>query len=306
MSTTLPLIRRKSVLALKTESTAGTFESSIAAADVTVKTYNVELKTPKTPIERAKQGGLGRDISMYGDAQAALTFMGYVHGKGSSGVPNWATLLLPACGIPLNTGQTYATTDTQSAWSTLSARHFIDGVKKSARGLMGNLKFTFENGRPVQYDAEFKGGWVEDRGTTSLVAGTYESIALPRWEGSASTTFSANAVRIDKVELDLGNDVQPVEDSTADGGYRMFILTDRVPKVTISPEAATAVNWYAAQGSLTTFDLTLVVGTASNNTITFVLNALALDKSPEDADRNGKLVDALGFDVTGGISIAFS
>ncbi len=304
-----PLMFFKRQLALKIESTYGTLET-LAAADAGFKVNDRELVYPEESTEREKADGtLGYDNPVPNGLSSHLTFKSWMAGKGATGVPNWSAFL-QACGMGL-ASSTYTQTGTLSSWKSLSCGVYQDGRNKVARGLMGNVKIPLITGKPCELDWSFLGGWNATPSDSPLLAGqSFAEATPPIFAGSGSFSLGSGVTttRISKADIDLGAVVSLREDPNSPGGYIGGWISTFHPRITLDPEAAlfATQNWYTAHLNGTTVTATFVVGSAANNTITIAATGLQPIKPPQDQNRNGKLVDALDFAVTGAVSIAFT
>lgn len=302
------LIHQKSVLAVKTEAVSGTIET-MTNADAGFKAYDVSMSFPTEFVARPRIAGLGNDTGIPAAYRTSLEFMTYLQGKGATGVPAHATTLFTACGMSLSS-TTYSTTDTQSDWKTVSAAHYIDGRRMLARGLMGSWRMTFQAGRPVPINWSYLGAYQATPADQSILTGmSYDNVTTPRWEGANSFTLGGStAFKASQVEVDLGNQLVHREDPNGLGGYCGGWIANRLPRVTMDPEATlfATKNWFTDHATPTEVDLVLVVNGGSMNTITVTCNDLQLDATPDQTERDGRLVDSLGFEVHGAITIAFS
>src|SRR4051812_44724598 len=95
----MPLLKRKTILAAKQETTMGT-AVSLAAADAAFNVMDAQITHDIPPGERWGQGSLSKLASVPGARQGKVTFYVELGGSGTSGTPTpaWATTLLPACG----------------------------------------------------------------------------------------------------------------------------------------------------------------------------------------------------------------
>lgn len=304
-----PLLTRKRVLAAKIESTQGTYEA-LTASEAAFRVQDRQFRIVSETLERQKPGDLGNDIGVPAAKHTELTFTSHLCGSGASGsVPEWAQTFLPACAMSLSS-TTFSQTSATSDWKTISTGHYQNGRLFKARGMMGNLVIAGTAGMPVELNWSFQGGWEADPADATLLSGMSITEGIPPiFAGSGSMTLnSSTAFKISQFQIDLGNQTILREDQNAKGGYVSGYIGNILPTVTMDPEATLLAtqNWWAAQSAGTEVDLVLVIGTASNNTITITCPDLQLANAPEEGDRNGLVVDNLNFRVNGRISIAFS
>lgn len=289
-------LTRQRVIAFKIENVAGAVES-LTAAEAASRLYNGEVTINTEFVERDRLGGLGRQASALGTRATSASFTSYLHGRGSAGVPHHGDLWR-ACGMSLAT-QTYTTSDNTADWRTITVGEFRAGKRRVGRGMMGTAVLNFTAGQPVSVDWTFTGGFVEDPTDTPVLTGiTYESASAmpPRWAGSGRLTVDGlTTLLVNRVTINLGNEVVPRESANADGGIVTGLIVDRVVRVTIDPEfvANATRNWGALFAAGTTFDVTCVVGTTAHNTVTVTAAGLQLAQDPSFGDRSGKATSQL-------------
>jgi hypothetical protein len=304
----IPLLFVKNVLAAKIEVTIGT-AVALAAADATFKAYEANMKLGSDVFKRQQQAGVGNDTGVAGAEQAELTFKSHLHGKGSAGVPAWASTFLPCCGLLL-TASTFSGTSDTSQWKSLTAGHYQDGRRKRGRGMMGSFKLSGKSGMPGELDWTFMGASDGDPSDVAILTGmSYESVKPPIFQGASSFVLAgASTFPISEISFDLGNDVALREDPNSTRGFLSAFIGDRKPTITLDPEATlfATKNWPAIYSANTEIAIVAVWNGGASNTITLSAT-VQLEKQPEDQNRNGKLVDALGLQINAdSLTIAFT
>src|SRR5258706_4816185 len=133
----MPLLKRKTILAAKQETTIGT-AIALAAGDAAFNVMDATISYEIPPTERWGQGSLSKLASVPGARQGKVTFYIELGGSGTGGSPTpaWATTLLPACGW-LQATNAFSPTSTTSNWKTLTIGVYQDGLFKSIKGAMG-------------------------------------------------------------------------------------------------------------------------------------------------------------------------
>ena len=311
----MPLMYNKRTLTVKAEGTYGTYSTPINTdAGFRCDDPVLDIIGKVTPRLRS-DGGLGTDVSPPEDYSTKLTFKTKLHGDGSTGDPNWAAKLFPAVGMPSSTTNTYATSNTTSSWAAVSAALNTDGLRRFGRGLMGNLKMSFTSGKPVICEWDFMGGYHEISSknpddATQLTSITYEEVVSPIFaQASAFTLDSSTSYKISTMSIDLGNQVFLRPDANSLGGYIGGWIGNRMPVITIDPEAVlnATKDWHDTYRAATQIgSIVAVVGSTTGNIATITATNLQIAEFPKLADRSGVAKNDLKLQVNGSITIAFT
>jgi hypothetical protein len=307
----LPLLTAKTLMAQKIEATIGT-AIALANTEAVPRIYDGKLEFPTKTIETAAQGAMGTaDVIPAGMSCQSSGYF-WLAGKGGVGLPASGDFWR-AAGFSV-ASQVYTASSDQSTWKTLTQAKYTDGRKKIGRGMMFNLKLSGEAGQPIKVSFEGMGG--ADIATpmnsdTALLTGiSYESVIPPILDIAATLTLDGSVALLpSKWELDLGNDVQLLEDPNSPGGYLCGMIRNRKPKLTIDPAGFlyATKDWYAKYLAATNIACTIVAGATSNNIITIAMATMKQNQMPQDGDRNGVLTDNLNLSITGdGIVVTYS
>ena len=304
-----PLLARKRVLAFELEATYGTL-ATLTATDAGFRCFERNMRIVSDTLRRERQGLLGSSKGVAEAKHAELSLTTHIHGH--TAVPKWSQLF-QACGMSVSS-LTYTADSDQSTWKGLSAGHYVDGRKKLGRGMMGNWVARLTAGRVGSIDWTFLGGYSADPIADTLLTGmSYETAAArpPIFDGSGSITIDGSTdIKIANMTIDFGNEVALREDPNSEGGYIGAWIGNRMPTVTIDPEALAygTKNWYAIHSADTEITISAVLNGGANNTVTFTLTGCQLASAPDDnEERGGRLVDALTFNINDdGIAVVFS
>lgn len=291
----MPLLRRKSVLAAKIETTSGTAES-LLAADAAFNVFDLTMTPTIAMTPRPSQGSfssLPAVPELYG---GTCTFRTEVYGTGSGTVPGWASTFLPACGWTNSAGTFSPKSETPgSNVKTLTLGGYIDGNRFLMRGCAGTFSLSLETGKIASINWTFTGVWAGNS-ATALLSPTYPT-ALPLRVGNATFTIGSWSPCFQSLTIDAGNTVVLRECATnTDGsGYAAAIITDRAVTGTINPEmeaAGTKDNyniWTAMTEEAFAFSLV-------NATDKFAIAAPKLQRTNVAlGDRNGVVTDEITF-----------
>jgi hypothetical protein len=294
-----PKLSRKRVLGFATEVTTGTALTPVAADCVTNIFGDVPMiKYSTEQVEREAQGSLSEIKHGLGARSGTATFEVEQVGNLATGLPIWASRLLPACGLQVTAG---VWTPIDGPTATITIAEYIDGKLRMLAGCQGNMSATFRRGQKGRLKFTFHGIQcpVAD---VSIVAPTFITNRAPR-VGATTFTIAAISARVPEIEFDQGNkiilreDESGVDSAGAATGYRSAYITGRHPTIKVAPEALTNAtkNWwndYQTEGSSA---LSLIMGNQANNTFALAAPAMQIDADPEDGDRDGMATDVLTF-----------
>ena len=193
--------------------------------------------------------------------------------------------------------------------TTLSFGNFLAGRSLFAAGCQGNAVLTLRRGQPGRAAWAFQG--VLMKPTATPVSGTVTPVTtvaprvgavhvhhrqhdLPRHPPKSSST-SATPSSSAKTSP-LSTTPAPPEPT----GYRSAYITDRSPRIKISPESLglSVKDWYDFHRTSATAALVLTVGSTGNG-YTITAPKLQLANPPSLGERDGMLVDDLEFVCVG-------
>ena len=289
----MPLIRRRRVLAAKTETTPGTAES-LLAADAAFNAYNIEFQQNVAFEEREAPGAFGMMASVTGMHQGTISFSVDASWDGTATEPSWADVLLPGCGWVKN-GQVF-TPRTEAPGSnvkTLTMATYIDGVRKLLRGCVGTFKLICPTGKAAYFEFDFIG--IFDSPTdTAILAPTYPT-ASPLRFASSTTTWNSVQLSVENITLDSGNTMILREDPSDVSGYRAGLITNRVVKITGNPESRlVATNPVHAKFlDMSEHELTWSLDGPTNSVLTFTAPKAEITSAPSEEERERMVVDAI-------------
>jgi hypothetical protein len=237
----MTLLKRKRVLAAKTEATPGTAET-LLAADASFHAYDVMIQTETEMEQRELQGSFAMRSSVAGGYKGKVTFKHDASWDGTATEPSWADTFLPACGWVKSGGNLF-TPRTEAPGTnvkTLTIAVYIDGMRKLLRGCMGTFKWNFPTGKTSFIEFEFMGVW-ETPTDTAILAPTYPTAAPLRYAAS-TTTWNGVDLHLESLVLDSGNTILLRESAGTVAGYLNAIVTNRVCTITGNPESKLAAT----------------------------------------------------------------
>lgn len=304
----MPLLKRKTAIAVLDESTEGTEATIVAATHAKYLVENPTFKVEPIVVERNIVGlSFARKQSIITQKTVKITFRTEIVGSGTKDVePAWG-IFLKGCGFKStqNLAVSYqydpvsnATYGLANGNVTLTIYLYLDGKVKKAKGCRGTFKIEAEAGKIGHIDWEFSGVYVgvADTALPALASG-YDANIPPIVE---SCTFQVHSITsgvvvAKMITIDVGNVISPRYDVTSANGIKSYIINDRVVKGTIDPEEMTEAEWTGAGGAEsrlaagTVGALTLNVGGAVDGN-KFQISAPAATVQfvgVDEADRDG-------------------
>jgi hypothetical protein len=287
----MSLSSRRRVLAAKIETTCGT-AVSLSATDAALNVFDLKMDPDIEVTERPGQGSFAHLPVAFGAYKAKCTFR--VDLTGGATIPAWAALLLPACGF-VDTADTFSPVSrppgTAAGVKTLTMAAYIDGTKKLMRGCAGNAKFEFESGKIVAVNFEFAGIWGDASAVAlsdvTILAPDYPRDEVPlRFASSGLSIGGSYTPRVGKMTLDLGGDVQFLEDSTDISGLRHAYVAGRRVNGSFDPEMELVAtkDWYGIWLARTEASLAWSLGGAGNG-VAFSVPKMQF-RNVQEGDRN--------------------
>lgn len=298
MATDRPLIRRRRIFGCEVETTTGT-AVTLDNDSGAYNAYDVELSPDVAMTERQQSGTLSMLDAIPGPRRGTMTLKTHMVGSGATGVPTWADSLLKACGFT-NSGAAYSPSSTGQ--TTLTMGSLEDGRLMSLAGAMGTFTWTFTAGQPVEMDWNFTGKVIQPKAQT-IIGPTRPTTVPPRFAAGTLTLGGGAIGKVSQVTIAMNNEIILREDATADDdgersndgtGYHAAYIVGRDITVTMDPEAVAfgTKNWYQDWMDGDELALSLVVGSASNNTMTIAMPKLQ-PHNVQPGDRNGLMIDQI-------------
>lgn len=296
----MPLLRRKSVFAAKTEGTIGTAES-LTAAEGVYNAWNVNIQPNITVDEREGQGGFNYLEGIPGVRSGTATFTTGLDFDGTD-LPTWASVLLPACGW-VASSQVFSpkSEGPGSNVKTLTIGAFVDGMYRVLSGCMGTFKANLPTGKMATIDWTFQGKWTNPT-DAAIIAPTYPT-SLPRRFAEGSLAYNSTNLCVSNTTIDAGNEVILRECAGDITGIVSALVTNRKPTITADPETVLVATQdrHSLFLTPTAEDLVATVGTAATGYIVFTA-AKAQLTNIQQGDRSGLVIDQLTWMATKGAS----
>jgi hypothetical protein len=272
------MLANKKVIGMITETTQGT--PATLAATSFFRAFDIEGNVKQEMIEQNYQSSsLDPFPQIPGKSWQELKFKRYLQAYGTAGTPNMPlSALLQACGMVEttieDTSVTYAPSSNPvanflGAGKSATIKLYeegsasLSGLIKTIAGAMGNTKLIIDAGKPVIMESDFKGLYTT---VADGVVPTNSPISVvPPIVVSATFTTHTYAATIQKMEIDLGNEINELPDVNSATGILGFQTTGRKPKGSIDPQAV-LVATHDFYGKVKSGDLgivTIVIGSAT-------------------------------------------
>ena len=286
----------RSALFAKIESVYGTDPTPVAGTDA------IEAFDQPTfePVTEAKARTV--PISTFGELAPLIIGKAYklggvkvpLKGSGTAGTPPRIGPLLRAMGF---TQTVNGTTDvTYSLHSTLEGEgctlyFWFGGTKHILTGCVGTGKLSLQAGEVMFLDCDFTGLYGGTISDVTFPSPTFETTIRQIWD-TALFKFTPAAgsdlgLVISKLDIDLGNEVNPRPDANGASGIGRYYVSDRKTKVSLDPEkvALSTFNPYSLHEAQTLIAIeTKPTGTAGN-LVEITIGGVSLD-APKAGNRN--------------------
>ena len=296
------MLASKKVIGMITEATQGAV-GTLAATDY-FNAFDVEASIEAEFIDQNYvSSSLDAFAKLIGKKWMEVKFKRYLFASGTPGtIVTPLDALLQACGLVKSGTVTciYSPSSNPVAsfygpGKSATIKIFEDGaassngLNKIITGAMGNLKMTFEAGKPAILEADMKGLWnaVVD---ANVPTNTPAAIAVPI---ITSATFSVQSysASISKLEIDLGNEFSEIPDVNAATGILGYQITGRKAKGTMDPQATLVAthDFYGKMVSGALGSVSIVIGSGAGNITTITMPKVQYVKI-SNAKRNGDLM----------------
>jgi hypothetical protein len=267
-----PLLSNRCQVGIKQEAVAGTAEALVDANVILTTDLPTWEPGPTVTERQAMTKSLDSRGVVIGSRSAKIAFKQYL--RGTSTAPsggNQSDFAIPflGCGMavaysggsPNEIGTwtpsvTQDLDDTTGTYCTVAC--YIDGKEFKIHGAVGNLKLTFDVGKPILAEYEFT-GCLNTPTDVALKAPTYPTVVEPPFLGASLSVLGYASAKVKTIGVDFGRSItmRPFPNTTT--GYFTAQATARAIRVTLDPEEELAAtkNWWnewlaGTLGSLTT------------------------------------------------------
>lgn len=289
-----PLIRRRSVMAFKVETTVGT-DSTPAAADGVLNVYNGVTDPTVAFSTRDGQNTLSQIPGVAGARAGRSTFETDFIG-GATAPKLWSVLML-GCGMQALTGQVYKPESrppeaSGSGAKSLTISHYEDGRLKKLIGAMGNFRVVGGAGNAYRCLFTFDGVWVPPVDAAMLTP-TYVTTTPLRFASSGLSVGGVTSLRVGNIEFDAGNEVVMREDGSTASGFHSAVIVGRRPTFRIDPEGQLVANYDAFGKYIANTEEAITWSAGSSGNRVQVSLPKAQIAEIGNGDRTGKRVDSI-------------
>lgn len=258
-----PLITRQRLVALKTESTAGTAES-LAGADAAINCYDTTYTPEINMGDRPSQGTYDAPLpSVPGARMGRIGFRTDFFGGDNAAL--WFARILPHAGFTVSSLTATAVGSASTAAATIAA--YVDGgYYQLAGAVVTSLSIAFERGEPIYSTVEYQGKYA-DPTDVALLTPTYPTDPPERF-ASGNFTLGGTELPTFSGTIDIANTVEMRPDPTDATGYLHAQITQQTITANLVAEAAlagTRNDFTAWTGSTTQ---TLALTTADSCVVT--------------------------------------
>lgn len=269
----MPILRKRTQIAIKQEATAGTAEA-LAAANVVLHTDMPEWEPDVAMTDRlAMSASLSPRGSVVGTQAAKIRWKQYLRGTAtapvaSSNEPDFS-VPFKGCGLQItvsgsgpNEQSSFKPTtslvvdDTSGVYCTVAL--YEDGKRYMIHGAVGNCTLTFAVGSPVMAEFEFTGVYNAPT-DTALLSPTYPTTVEPAFLGASLSVLGYATAKIKTLSLNFGNEISMRPNPNAATGLFTAQIVGRKPAGSMDPEEVLAATknffseWLAGTtGSITT------------------------------------------------------
>lgn len=203
---------------------------------------NLKVEPTSQMAERKQEGGFHRLPSIPEGTPGTATFqLEMVMDGPTAEKPRWADKFLVSCGMVYSTDHYELSQEppdlTGTAVHTITIGKNENGRLKVLYGAMGNVKFNFLAAKRVLMDFEYTGVYDEVLDAAIFTPAYTIHRPLRFVKGSPVIGPSSWHPILASLVLDLGNVVYLKESGAGTDGYAFAVVTDRLPKITMNPEA---------------------------------------------------------------------
>lgn len=290
------LLKKIMLLAAKVEATPGT-AVALADPDGAFNAYQL-APTVTIPVEhREGPGGFDRLAGVPGTQAFSLSFRTDVEWDGTAALPDWAEVLLPACGY-VKDGNTFkpksAPPGSQGVTTLTMAEYCGPGKRKIGRGCVGTFNFVLPTGKMAYFDWQFQGVWVNDEDIAMLTP-VFPSDDIFRF-ADASAQFGGLPMCLSQLTLDAGNEILLRECPGDTSGFESGVIVDRYGSVSGDPESVLVAtdDRYGKWRSGTQGPLDVVMNGPNGANIHVIMPAAQIENI-DDSDRGKLKTDGITF-----------
>lgn len=300
----MPLLRRRSVFAAKTEGTIGTAET-LTGSEGVYNARDFEIQPTIGMTRREGQGGFNYLPSV---PEGMIGTCKIVHDIAYDGtnIPTWASVLLPACGWVDTAGVFSPVSSGPGAnVKTLTIGHYKDGKRSLLSGAMGTFQIKLDTGKVAYIEFTFTGKYSSNETDTTIIAPTYPT-TIPLRFAAGALTWNSVALCTSSLTVDAGNSVIMRECVNASdrSGYVSALVTNRAPMITADPESVLVATQDRDAKWLTSTPeaLSITLNGTGNSTIVIAAPEAQIENK-QQGNRSDMMTDDLTWLATAGSAV---
>ena len=269
----MPLLLRKRLILIETESTYGTDPTPTGADAVLVRDLNITPQQSDVVNRDVVRPYLGASQQLLANTRVECTFSVELTGSGTAGTAPAYGKALQACGlsetIVASTSVTYA--PVSASFGSVTIYYNIDGLRHKVTGARGTFTINAAVGEIPSIDFTFTGVY-NAPDDSALPSATYANQANPlifKNGNTSSFQLLSYAGALQSFSFDLGNSLVYRE---LVGGTKQVLLTDRsaTGSTTIEAVSIATKDYFAAALTDTTLgNLDFTHGTVAGNIVDF-------------------------------------
>ena len=302
----MSFITQRRMLGFKLESTPYSVET-LADADFDLCAWEIAYDADIAMMARkCAKGNFGKEVSISGKRKVTISFVLDLQEGADIATAPTSFKCFQACGMSLTTNATLGVhVDLDSDYSNVPATIEVvekdegttaDGVVVRGRGMMGNARLAINSiGEPTKAEFEFQGALdaIEKRLYAAMPEPTGFDTAVPDAVMGVTLSAFGDALTLDKVTIDLGNDVQTYTDPSQVGGVSGAHVVDRNPTVEVDPDLVNidVQDWFGRWTGNTEGALLMEVG--DNTQVSS--SSLQVNKAYAPADREGHVTNTISY-----------
>jgi len=297
----MPLLKQRTIILVKEETTEGTDALPTAAAD-SLLAYQVVV----TPIgEKIARDPVRETLSpasiLIGQRHEEVTFQTEAYHSGTADVASRLGALFKACGmsetITALSDVTYKPLST--GFKTTTIYVYRDGFLHKIVGARGTWELILQAGHPARINWRFLGKY-QDPVDAAVPTPTLEANTLtPPKALAANLTFNAiTTFTVEQLQIVLGNALAVRPDINDSTGVAGIVITGRAGTGSFNPEAVLVgtYNFWADWINSTLRQISAQVGATTGNKLLVTCPKVAIEQIKE-ADRQGVLVFEIPFSL---------
>jgi hypothetical protein len=262
----MTLFMRKTVIAVKKETTYGTDSTPTGAEAFLVKNATLTPIAGDSAARDLIRPYFGNSETIQLNSHAELKFDVEFQSSGTAGTAPAFKDALKACGFAetVTAGSKVEYLPVSASFDSVTIDFYLDGVMHQLTGARGTVSLSVQRGQIPSLSFSFWGRYNTPT-DAALISPTYSGFKTPIGPNSTNTptvTLHSAALVMESLSLDVANNMVFRD---LPGGSSAALITDRKPTGSISFEAGLIAtkNWFEIAKATTLGALQVVHGTAA-------------------------------------------